>query len=75
MIRRSVLAIAATLESLRGTGAQTELIGGRLKRAIEMGCDLASAMTIPDSPSLRNLRRWGFALAYTRPVFEKRWWL
>lgn len=65
------LAMAGTLEEYRGRGAQSALLARRIKDAREMGCHYLYSETAEDtpkkgSPSYRNLRRFGFEVAYLR---------
>ncbi len=50
----------------RGRGLQPELILARLNEALAQGCDLATASTLPGTPSQRNYERLGFQIVYTR---------
>ncbi len=68
------LAMAATLEGYRGRGAQSALLARRIQDARELGCrhlfsETAEDTPDNDSPSFRNLRRYGFKLAYLRPNY------
>lgn len=68
------LSMAATLEGYRGRGAQSALLARRIRDAREMGCEHLFSETAEDtpqrsSPSYRNLRRFGFKLAYLRPNY------
>jgi ribosomal protein S18 acetylase RimI-like enzyme len=68
------LAMAATLEGYQGRGAQSALLTRRIQDAREMGCrhlfsETAEDTPNNDSPSFRNLRRYGFKLAYLRPNY------
>lgn len=68
------LAMAGTLEGYRGRGAQSALLARRINDAREMGCSYLYSETAEDtpqkgSPSYRNLRRFGFELAYLRPNY------
>ncbi len=56
----------ATLVPARGHGLQVALIRQRLRRAAELGCDLATASVVPGSSSHRNYERAGFQLVYGR---------
>ena len=56
----------ATLAHARGRGLQLAMIRHRLKRAAQLGCDLASASVTPGSISHRNYERAGFRLVYVR---------
>lgn len=62
---------SATLPSHRGRGAQNALLAARLRDAGAAGCDWATsetAMGTPEQPdpSLRNVLRLGFSVAYER---------
>lgn len=61
----------ATLPAFRGRGAQRALINARLRMAVETGCDLAMACTIPGSVSQRNYERAGFHVVYTKPMLAR----
>jgi len=68
------LAMAGTLEGYRERGAQSALLARRINDAREMGCRYLFSETAEDipqkgSPSYRNLRRFGFELAYLRPNY------
>ena len=56
----------ATLVHARGRGLQLAMIRHRLRRAAQLGCDLASASVAPGSASHRNYERAGFQLVYAR---------
>jgi len=60
-----------TRELARGRGLQSALIRGRIAIAAELGCDLATASTLPGSQSQRNYERAGFRVAYTKIAFER----
>ena len=62
----AMLAMAATLPSHRGRGAQSALMERRLRDA--HGCRMVVAQTDDDAanPSLRNMLRAGFTVAYSR---------
>lgn len=62
---------AATALEYRGRGIQRALLETRLALAAQAGCDLATVMAAPGSPSARNIERAGFGLAYTRLTLEK----
>jgi hypothetical protein len=57
-----------TIMGFRGAGLQGALVRERLRVAVEEGCDLAAASTIPGSVSQRNYERNGFQVAYTKAV-------
>jgi hypothetical protein len=66
--------LAATDAAHRRRGAQQALIIRRLRDAADVGCTCVSIETaedgvLKDAPSFRNLRRLGFAVAYTRPNY------
>jgi GNAT superfamily N-acetyltransferase len=65
---------AATLESVRGRGAQGLLLKRRIDDAREVGCDTVVVETAEETPeksapSYRNMIRYGFKLAYIRPNY------
>lgn len=65
---------AGTAAERRGRGAQTALVVRRLQDAAAEGCRWVSVETAEqtperEAPSFRNLRRLGFAVAYTRPNY------
>ncbi len=55
----------ATLPAFRGRGVQSALIGARVGRAVEAGCELAVSGTAPGGTSQRNFERRGFHVVYT----------
>ncbi|HEV7906230.1 MAG TPA: GNAT family N-acetyltransferase [Pyrinomonadaceae bacterium] len=61
-----LLAGASTVPEGRRQGAQTALLGSRLRYAAEQGCDIAMMCAQPGSTSQRNAERNGFRIAYTR---------
>ncbi len=61
-----LLAGASTIPEGRNHGAQTALLGARLKHAAENGCTLAMMGASPGSQSQRNAQKNGFEIAYTR---------
>lgn len=63
----------ATLSAHRGKGLHLALIRARLKCAAELGCDLATASTLPGSISQRNYERAGFRVAYTKLNLQRDW--
>lgn len=67
----ALLAGASTIPSGRRQGAQLALLEGRLKYALERGCDLAMMGAAPGSASQRNAERQGFKIAYTRIKWQK----
>jgi len=62
---------ASTLVEYRNRGVQTALLNFRLKRAAEIGCELAMSLALPGSHSQRNINRLGFQTLYTRVKFER----
>lgn len=62
----ALLAGASTIPEGRKQGAQLALLEGRLRYAVEQGCDLAMMCAAPGSASQRNAERQGFRIAYTR---------
>lgn len=56
----------STIPNFRGCGLHRELIAARLNEGLALGCDLATASTLPGSGSQRNYERVGFEVAYTR---------
>jgi GNAT superfamily N-acetyltransferase len=62
---------ASTLPEFRQRGVQTALLHTRLRRAAEVGCDLAMSLAQPGSHSQRNITRLGFQTLYTRVKFER----
>lgn len=61
----------ATLLRSRRRGVQLGLIYHRLRAAVELGCDLASASVWPGTASHRNYERAGFQLVYTRIMVNR----
>ena len=61
----------STMLGFRGAGLQGELIRERLRAAVEDGCDLATASTLPGSVSQRNYERNGFQVAYTKAILVR----
>lgn len=62
---------AGTLVEFRNRGVQTALLHARMRRAGEVGCDLAVSLALPGSHSQRNITRIGFRTLYTRVKFER----
>jgi GNAT superfamily N-acetyltransferase len=62
---------ASTLLQFRKRGVQTALLQYRMRRAEELGCELAVSLAQPGSTSQQNIARHGFATLYTRVKFEK----
>jgi hypothetical protein len=63
----------ATLSAHRRKGLHLALIRARLQYAAELGCDLATASTVPGSVSQRNYERAGFCVAYTKLNLQRDW--
>jgi GNAT superfamily N-acetyltransferase len=64
------LGIGATLPAHRGRGGQRAVMARRIADAVAAGCTTVATETgvLPDhpNPSLRNMLRSGFELAYER---------
>jgi GNAT superfamily N-acetyltransferase len=65
---------AATLPAARGRGAQSALVARRIADCAEAGCKLMIVETAEPTdthpaPSFRNMRRFGFEVAYARPNY------
>ncbi|HSB13894.1 MAG TPA: GNAT family N-acetyltransferase [Bryobacteraceae bacterium] len=71
--RLAMLYADATHPFFRRRGVQVALIAARLRSAVERGCDLATAGTLPGTVSQRNYERLGFRVAYTRAVMVREW--
>jgi len=56
----------STIAAFRRQGFHRELIAARLNEAIALGCDMATASTMPGSTSQRNYERLGFEVVYTK---------
>ena len=56
----------STVAAFRRQGIHRELIAARLNEAIALGCDIATASTLPGSTSQRNFERLGFEVVYTK---------
>ena len=56
----------STIANFRRHGFHRELIAARLNEAIALGCDSATAATLPGSTSQRNFERLGFEVVYTK---------
>ncbi len=63
----------STLEQYRGQGLHLALIRARLAHAAALGCDLATASTLPGSISQRNYERAGFRVLYTKLNMQRDW--
>jgi GNAT superfamily N-acetyltransferase len=59
----------STIPAFRRQGLHRELISARLNEAIALGCDIATATTLPGSTSQRNFERLGFEVVYTKVTF------
>ena len=62
----AILFADSTIAAFRRQGLHRELIAARLNEAIALGCDLATASTLPGSTSQRNFERLGFQVVYTK---------
>jgi len=65
---------AATLGAARGRGAQSALIARRIEDCAALGChslivETAEVTAENTAPSFRNVARFGFETAYTRPNY------
>ena len=58
--RIATLGGMSTLPGERRRGVEAALIVHRLRKAAELGCEIATSSTEPDSNSERNLVRLGF---------------
>ena len=56
----------STVSTFRRRGLQRELIVARLNEALALGCNMATASTLPGSASQRNYERMGFRVVYTK---------
>lgn len=54
--------------AMRRTGVQSALLRARLAHAAQAGCDLVTVSTTPGTASQRNVERFSFHLAYTKPT-------
>lgn len=68
------LDMAATLPDFRGRGAQALLMQRRIDDAVKLGCkhlvvETAQETAERSAPSYRNMLRYGFQPAYTRPNY------
>ena len=61
----------STIARFRRLGLHRELIAARLNEAIALGCDMATASTLPGSGSQRNYERSGFQVVYTRVTMSR----
>jgi GNAT superfamily N-acetyltransferase len=61
----------STIAAFRRQGIHRELIAARLNEAIALGCDTATASTLPGSTSQRNFERLGFEVVYTKVTLER----
>jgi GNAT superfamily N-acetyltransferase len=62
----AILFADGVVTRFRRQGLHRELIASRLHDAAAQGCDLATASTLPGSPSQRNYERAGFQVVYTK---------
>jgi hypothetical protein len=56
----------STIAAFRRQGFHRELVTARLNEAIALGCDTATASTLPGGVSQRTFERLGFEVAYTK---------
>lgn len=68
------LAFAATLPEYGGRGAQSAFLARRMQDAADLGCESLISETAEDTlerpvASYRNMRRFGFEVAYLRPNY------
>jgi GNAT superfamily N-acetyltransferase len=56
----------STIAAFRRQGFHRELIAARLNEAIALGCNMATAATLPGGTSQRNYERLGFEVVYTK---------
>ncbi len=56
---------------MRRLGVQSALLHARLTYAKAQGCDLFMVQATPGSASQRNVARFGFQLAYTKPTLAR----
>lgn len=61
----------ATVPAFRGRGIHLAVIRERIRCALESGCDLIAAGTLPGSGSQRNYERSGFQVAYTKTTMVR----
>lgn len=62
----AVLAGDSVLPRFRGSGLQQALVYARLRKAHELGCDIACAGTAPSTASQRTYEACGFRVAYPK---------
>jgi hypothetical protein len=65
---------ASTLPGYRGRGGQAALLARRIADGAALGCkwlvvETAEATPEKPAPSYRNMRRYGFEVAYVRPNY------
>jgi ribosomal protein S18 acetylase RimI-like enzyme len=68
------MVIAGTQAEHRGKGAQSALLAKRIEAAKASGCKYISTETAEEKPgkgvqSYRNMKRFGFEVAYLRPNY------
>ena len=69
--RLGYLTLATTAEADRKRGAQSALIAARIAKARALGCTALAVETLTMlEPSLRNLERTGFRVAFEKEVYE-----
>jgi GNAT superfamily N-acetyltransferase len=61
----------SVIAPFRRRGLHRALIAARLNEALALGCDLATASTLPGSASQRNFERAGFRIVYTKVTLER----
>ncbi|MDQ6759176.1 MAG: GNAT family N-acetyltransferase [Acidobacteriota bacterium] len=61
----------STITTYRRRGLQSALIQARLAYAVERGCDLVTASTMPGSSSQFNYERLGFRVIYTKYIMAR----
>ena len=66
---------SATIPELRRRGLHNALLHGRMRYALNHGCDLAMMVAEPGSSSQRNAEREGFRIAYSRTKWRLNWLL
>lgn len=69
--RLATLFADSTIPAQRRSGLHLELIAARLNEALARGCMMATASTLPGSPSQRNYERLGFRVVYTKVVVKR----
>jgi ribosomal protein S18 acetylase RimI-like enzyme len=72
--KRAWIDFASTLPEYRGRGAQSALTARRIEDCARLGgetmvVETAAATPEKGAPSLRNMQRMGFEVAYLRPNY------